>query len=79
MPDTYVVGVGGGTGPAATANFDRTVTALVNATVEENLRKVVRYLAAGGFRSARLVAGTNLVRYISYGDLSVPSPLLPPV
>jgi N4-gp56 family major capsid protein len=83
VADTPVVATAGLAPPAGyggpTTNFNQTVTALVSRTIQENLRKVVRYLGAGGFIEGNLIPGTNLVRYIAYGDLSIPSPLLPAV
>jgi N4-gp56 family major capsid protein len=70
VPDTVTI--------SSTTNFDRTVTALVSRTIQTNLRKVVRYLSAGGFIDGHLIPGTNLLRYIAYGDLSIPAVLLPP-
>src|SRR5262249_26350308 len=53
------------------------VTTLVSANIQENLRKVTRYLASGGFMNASLQKGTNVLRYIAYGDLSIPTQLPP--
>jgi N4-gp56 family major capsid protein len=54
----------------ATSNFDKTVTALVLRTVVENLRKKVTWLDEGAWLKAKQIPGTNLLRYINYGDLS---------
>ena len=78
MPDTIVIGQPVGTGGVAlTTNFDQTVTALVASQIETNLRKVTRYMGAGGYRTAQIQKGTNKLRYIAYGDLPVPA-VLPP-
>lgn len=79
MPDVIVIGQPVGTGGVAqTTNFDQAVTALVSSNIQENLRKVVRYMAADGYISGSIVPGTNKIRYISYGDLSIPAPLPAP-
>lgn len=79
MADVIVAGQPVGTGGVAqTTNFDRTVTALVSNTIQENLRKVVRYMGADGYTTGSIVPGTNLIRFISYGDLSIPAPLPAP-
>jgi N4-gp56 family major capsid protein len=54
----------------ATTNFDRTVTALVLRTLVENLRKDAVWLDEGAWMQAQFIPGTNLMRYISVGDLS---------
>jgi len=73
VADTMIIGQPVGTGGVAqTTNFDRTVTALVSGTIQQNLRKVARYMGAGGYMTGHIVPGTNLIRYISYGDLSQP-------
>lgn len=78
MPDVLTIGQPVGTGGVAqTTNFDRTVTALVSSMIETNLRKVTRYMGAGGYMSGSIIRGTNLIRYIAYGDLSVPTGLPP--
>ncbi len=51
-------------------NFDKTVTALVLRTIMENLRKRAVWLDEGAWLKATQVPGTNLMRYIAYGDLS---------
>lgn len=56
--------------PDMTANFDKTVTALINRTILENLRESARWMVPGSYVSGKLIAGTNLIRHISYGDLS---------
>ena len=55
----------------ATTNFDKTVTALVRATIEENLRKATVWLQVGSYETGHLIPGTNLIRHIAYGDLTV--------
>lgn len=66
----------------ATTNFDQTVTALVLRTVEENLRDQLQWFQEGAYIPGTIVPGTNLIRHIAYGDLSVvagtPSPATPP-
>jgi N4-gp56 family major capsid protein len=79
VADVIVAGQPVGTGGVAqTTNFDRTVTALVSSTIQENLRKVVRYMGSDGYVTGSIVPGTNLIRFISYGDLSIPAPLPAP-
>lgn len=51
-------------------NFDKTVTALVLRTIAENLRKRSIWMDEGAWLQGKLIPGTNLIRYISYGDLS---------
>jgi N4-gp56 family major capsid protein len=51
-------------------NFDKTVTALVLRTVMENLRKRAVWLDEGAWMKGSMIPGTNLIRYINYGDLS---------
>jgi hypothetical protein len=78
VPDTIVIGQVVGTGGVAqTTNFDRTVTALVSSVIEKNIRKVTKYFGAGGYITGNIVRGTNLLRYIAYGDLSIPTGLPP--
>ena len=78
MADVIVIGQPVGTGGVAlTTNFDKTVTTLVSSTIETNLRKVVRYMGAGGFITGTIVPGTNQIRYIAYPDLSIPVQLPP--
>jgi len=79
MPDVIVAGQPIGTGGVAqTTNFDNTVTALVSQNIAENLRKVVRYMAADGYVTGDIVPGTNKIRYISYGDLPITLPIPTP-
>lgn len=54
-----------------TANFNQTVTALVLRNIAENLRNASVYLQEGGFVRGDLIPGTNLIRHIAYGDMSV--------
>jgi len=54
----------------ATTNFDKTVTALILKQIAENLRKMPTWLDEGAWLKGRLIPGTNLLRYIGYGDLS---------
>lgn len=61
--------LGAGASPAMTANFDKTVTALVKQTILENLRENARWMVPGAYIPGRLIAGTNLIRHIAYGDL----------
>lgn len=56
--------------PTVTTNFDKTVTALVHRTVEENLRHATRWMVPGSYRSGTFIPGTNLIRHIAYGDLA---------
>ena len=60
---------GGPAAPAMTANFDKTVTALVKQTILENLRETARWMVPGAYIPGKVVAGTNLIRHISFGDL----------
>jgi N4-gp56 family major capsid protein len=66
----------------ATTNFDRTVTALVLATIRENLRNRLVWMQDGAYIPGHLIPGTNLIRHIAYGDMSVvagtPTPGTPP-
>ena len=52
-------------------NFNQTVTALVRRQIDENLRNRAVYLQAGEPIMGKLIAGTNLIRFIAYSDLSV--------
>lgn len=61
---------GGPANPLITANFDKTVTALVKQEILENLREVSRWMVPGAYIPGRLIAGTNLIRHIAYGDLA---------
>jgi len=54
----------------STTNFDQTVVALVLRTILDNLRKRTHWLEEGAWQKARIIPGTNLLRYVSYGDLS---------
>ena len=54
----------------ATTNFDKTVTALVLRTFVENIRKRTFWLDEGAWMKGTLIPGTNLIRYIAYGDLA---------
>ena len=54
----------------ATTNFDKTVTALILRQIVDNLRKAAIWMDEGTWIEARLIAGTNLLRYIAYGDLA---------
>lgn len=53
----------------ATTNFDQTVVALVLRTILDNLRKRTHWLEEGAWQKASIIPGTNLLRYVSYGDL----------
>jgi N4-gp56 family major capsid protein len=53
-----------------TTNFDKTVTAMILADIVENLRKQASWLEEGAWIKARLRDGTNLLRYIAYGELA---------
>ena len=55
----------------ATSNFNQTVTALVLKRIAENLRDKSVYLQEGAFTRGDLIPGTNLIRHIAYGDMSV--------
>ena len=57
--------------PTKTTNYDKTLVALVMATIEENARRALKWLTPGDFRSGTLIPGTNLIRYTAYGDLPV--------
>ncbi len=54
----------------STTNFDKTVTTLVLRNIAENLRKRAHWLDEGSWLQATQVPGTNMLRYIAYGDLS---------
>jgi N4-gp56 family major capsid protein len=51
------------------ANFEQTVTALVMRDTLDLAREQLRWLQPGAYRSGSIVPGTNLIRYIAYGDL----------
>lgn len=77
MPDVPIsAGTGGSTTaamaglPAMTANFDKTLTALVRRDLLDNLRVVPRWLVPGSYIPGKLVPGTNLIRHIAYADLA---------
>lgn len=53
-----------------TTNFDQTVTALVLREITDNLRKKAAWLDEGAWIKARLIDGTDTLRYIAYGELS---------
>jgi N4-gp56 family major capsid protein len=53
----------------STTNFDKTVTTLVLRMVAENLRKRTFWLDEGAWLKGSLIPGTNLIRYVAYGDL----------
>lgn len=55
----------------ATTNFDKTVTALVLRRLEENLRNKTVYMHPGAYVPGSIIPGTNLIRHIAIGDLSV--------
>ena len=55
----------------ATSNFDKTLTALVLKTIAENLRRETRYMVPGAYITGDLIPGTNLIRHIKYGDMSL--------
>jgi N4-gp56 family major capsid protein len=57
----------------STTNFDKTVTALVKEEVK-NIRRNLRYLQPGAYEDGELIPGTNLIRHVSYGDLSIVAP-----
>lgn len=54
----------------AVTNFDKTVTALILRDIADNLRKKPVWMDEGAWIKARLVDGTNTLRYIGYGELS---------
>ena len=60
---------GGPAAPTMTVNFEKTVTALVKQEILENLRPTARWMVPGAYVPGKLIAGTNLIRHISYGDL----------
>lgn len=66
MTDTYVT--------TATTNFDKTVTALVLRNIAENIRRKTLYMIPGAYVKGSLIPGTNLIRHIKYGDLSILAP-----
>jgi N4-gp56 family major capsid protein len=60
----------------ADTNFDRTLVALVMRNIEENARRALKWLTPGDYRSGTLIPGSNLIRYIAYGDIPVNSATL---
>jgi len=66
MVDTYTT--------TATTNFDKTVTTLVLKTIAENIRRKTLYMIPGAYMQGTLIPGTNLIRHVAYGDLSILSP-----
>jgi N4-gp56 family major capsid protein len=60
----------------ADTNFDKTLVALVMKTIETNARRALKWLTAGDYRDGTLIPGTNLIRYIAYGDVPVNSATL---
>lgn len=55
----------------ATANFDKTVTAMVLRMLDRNLRNQLVYLQDGAAVRGDIIPGTNLVRHIAVADMSV--------
>jgi len=55
----------------ADTNFDKTLVALVNRTIEDNARRMLKWLLPGDYRHGTLIPGSNLIRYIAYGDMPV--------
>jgi N4-gp56 family major capsid protein len=56
--------------PTMTVGIDKTVTALVRKDILENLREVSRWMVPGSFIPGKLIAGTNIIRHVAYGDLA---------
>ena len=92
MPDTYIVGgsgagatppgalatdqTGGPASPLITTNFDKLLTTQVRKDVLKNLREVARWLVPGAYITGKLVAGTNNIRHIAFGDLSTQTSII---
>lgn len=82
MPDVPIsAGTGGSTSslmaglPTKTTNFDKTLTALISRRLT-NLRPQARWLIPGAYIPGRLIAGTNLIRHVAYGDLPATDPVV---
>lgn len=58
---------------SATTNFDKTVTALVKEEIK-NIRRNLVYLQPGAYVDGEMIPGTNLIRHVKYGDLSIVAP-----
>lgn len=59
-----------------TTNFDAALTALVHRTILDLQRDALRWMVPGSYRSGSLIPGTNLIRYMAYGDLPVDDSLV---
>jgi len=55
----------------ATTKFSGTLTTLVNRTVEDVLRDQLVWMQPGAYKSGQIIKGTNQIRYVAYGDLTV--------
>lgn len=55
----------------STTNYSGTLTTLVNRTVEEVLRDQLVWMQPGAYKSGSIIPGTNQIRYVAYGDLTV--------
>jgi len=67
---------GGPADPLITTNFDRLLTAQVRKDVLKNLRDVARWLVPGAYIPGKLVAGTNNIRHIAFGDLGAATSII---
>ncbi len=67
---------GGPADPLMTANFHQMVTALIRQNILENLRPNARWMVPGAYIPGKLIAGTNLIRHISFGDLPAQDSLI---
>lgn len=92
MADTFVTGgsgnaavppaalpadqTGGPAAPLMTADFDKTVTALIKRNILDNLRDTARWMVPGSYITGKIVPGTNRIRHIAYGDLPEQSSII---
>ena len=60
----------------ATTNFNNLLVALVNRNIVENLRTQPRWLQPGAYVEAKIIPGTDRVRFPGYGDLTVDDSLV---
>lgn len=65
-----------GTMWTGTDKFDAALTALVNRTLLELQRDALRWMQPGAYKMGNLIPGTNLIRYMAYGDLPVDDSLV---
>lgn len=60
----------------STTNFSNLLVALVNRNIVENLRTQPRWLQPGAYVEAKIIPGTDRVRFPGYGDLTVDDSLV---